>query len=271
MRRLLIRPGGIGDCILALPAIEYLKSEYTEVWVSSAIVPLIQFADVVRPLASTAIDLVGIGDVQAPAELIARLRSFDSIVSWYGASREEFREALASLGVRCEFLRALPPAGYDAHAIDFFAQQVRAPLGLSPSIIVNPPSRRDSIVLHPFSGSPRKNWPLECFEDLASRLRPNVEWTAGPEEELAGATRFENLGELAAWIRGARLYIGNDSGITHLAAATGIATIALFGPASSVRTWGPRGDNVTVLHSDPLPRLKVETVLDAVNRRLAAL
>jgi heptosyltransferase III len=269
MRRLLIRPGAIGDCILALPALEFLKSEYTEVWVPSAVVPLIQFASTVRSLASTGIDLAGVGDLEPRSELVRDLRSFDSIVSWYGTNRDEFREALNGLGLRCEFHRALPPPDYNGHAIDFFTAQVGAPAGLSPRIEIGPISSRDSIFIHPFSGSARKNWPLERFQKLASRVDRCVEWTAGPTEQLAGANRFENLAKLAAWMAGARLYIGNDSGITHLAAAIGVPMLALFGP-SSPRTWGPRGENVTILDADPIDGLSVETVLGEVNRLLGS-
>ncbi len=133
MRRLLIRPGAIGDCILCFPALEHLRTEYTEIWISSAVVPLIHFADVVRPLASTGLDLVGIGDLETPALLKARLQSFDSIVSWYGTNRPEFREALLRFGVSCQFLTALPPSGYTGHAMDFFADAGRCPDGLSAS------------------------------------------------------------------------------------------------------------------------------------------
>lgn len=269
MRRLVIRPGAIGDCMLALPALEHLKSEYTEVWVPSAVVPLIQFADAVRPISATGIDRFGVGDLEPDAGLIGTLRSFDSIVSWYGFARDEFRAAFSSLGVRCEFLRALPDADYRGHAIDFFSAQVGAPDGLRPRIEAGRVELRRSVVIHPFSGSTRKNWPLACFQDVARRLACEVEWTSGPEEQLAGAIRFENLLELAKWIAGARLYIGNDSGITHLAAATGVRIVALFGPTSP-KTWAPRGENVTVLHSQPLTELKVETVLETVNRLLGS-
>src|SRR5690348_2342755 len=84
MRRLLIRPGAIGDCILSLPALEYLTADYTEVWISSPLVPLIQFADAVRPLSSTGLDLLGVGDLPMAAGLMEKLRTFDSVVSWYG-------------------------------------------------------------------------------------------------------------------------------------------------------------------------------------------
>jgi heptosyltransferase-3 len=267
VRRLLIRPGAIGDCILSLPALEYLAADFTEVWISSAIVPLIRFADVVRPLASTGIDLVGVGDLTMPQQLRSRLQSFDSIISWYGTNRPEFRNALESLGIECHFHPALPAKNTSGHVTDFFARQVGAPEGLLPHIDVEPCAPRDAIVIHPFSGSPLKNWPLNSYREVAAQLRIPIEWTAGPEEELSEALRFTGLAELASWIRGATLYIGNDSGITHLAVAVGVPTLALFG-FSSPLNWAPRGDNVTVLHSAWLETLDVQTVLSVVNRLL---
>ena len=122
VRRLIIRPGGIGDCILSLPAIEHLRAESTEVWVPSAIVPLIRGA-AARAIASTGIDLLGLPGVEPPAGLIAKLRSFDSIVSWYGANRVEFRQQVRALGLPFQFLDALPPPGATVHAADFFLRQ----------------------------------------------------------------------------------------------------------------------------------------------------
>jgi ADP-heptose:LPS heptosyltransferase len=263
MRRLLIRPGAIGDCILSLPALEHLQTDYTEVWVPSAVVPLIQFVQSVLPLASTGLDLLGVGDLEVPAQLKSKLQSFDEIVSWYGTNRPEFRSVLESFGVPCRFYQALPPADYAGHATDFFAQQAGASLGLLPRITIDPVMPRNTVVIHPFSGSGRKNWPLRSYLELASRLPDPVEWTAGPEEELPQATRFSNLLDLARWIRGARLYIGNDSGITHLAAATGVPTLALFGPTAP-EMWAPRGKNVTVLRHESIAELETEAVLCAL-------
>ena len=268
MRRLVIRPGAIGDCILAMPAIRHVSCEYTELWIPSAVVPLCrELADVVRPLASTGIDLVGIGDLEMPAALSQKLRSFDSIVSWYGTNRPEFREAMLGTGVPCEFYAALPPQEYREHATDFLLGQVGGPEGLIPRMEVQGVTKRDAVVIHPFSGSKRKNWPIERYRELAARLPARVEWSAGPEEELAEATRFDDLYEQAQWIAGAWLYIGNDSGITHLAAATGTATLALFGPTCP-GTWAPRGENVTVLRSQPLELLGVQEVLATASRLL---
>jgi ADP-heptose:LPS heptosyltransferase len=268
MRRLIIRPGAIGDCILSFPALRHLWTEYTELWISSPAVPLVDFVDTVRPLASTGLDLVGVGDLEMRERLKQTLESFDSIVSWYGANRPPFREALASLGVPCEFHAALPPPDFDGNAIDFFARQVGAPDGLAPRIDIQPAASRHTVVIHPFSGSPRKNWPLASYVELAKLLPLKTEWVCGPEEQLPDAMRFENLADLAAWITGARLYIGNDSGITHLVAAAGVAAIAIFGP-SSPDMWAPRGANVRVLHSNPLESLSVREVLYVVNRMLA--
>ena len=106
--------------------------------------------------------------------------------------------------------------------------------------------RGDFAVIHPFSGSARKNWPLERFRELAARLAMPVRWCAGPEEALEDAVRFENLYELACWLASARVYIGNDSGITHLAAAVGARVVAIFGPTDPA-VWAPRGERVSVI------------------------
>lgn len=267
MKRLLIRPGAIGDCILSFPALQHLTADFTEIWISSPVVPLIRFAEAVRPLAAAGIDLVGVGDIEMPEYVRRKLLAFDSIVSWYGSNRAEFRGALEVLGVPCTFHAALPPSGYGGHAIDFFAGQAGAPEGLVPRIETKPVQRRDSVILHPFSGSVRKNWPLCFFRQLAAQLPCGAEWTAGPEDDLPEAKRFDNLADLADWIAGARLYIGNDSGITHLAVAAGVPTLALFGPAS-MKAWTPRGPKVMLLRTDALESLSVATVLDTANRLL---
>ncbi len=218
---------------------EALRAEYTEVWVASQNVPLIRFADRVRAISSTGIDRIGIPGLEAPA-----LPEFDSIVSWYGANRPEFRAAVAHLPF--EFLTALPGPDVRMHAADFFLAQTGRAAGPAIPKIACPRVRGDYVVIHPFSGSPKKNWPLDCYRELARRLPYPVRWCAGPEEPLEGAVRFDDLYELACWIAGARLYIGNDSGITHLAAAVGTPVIALFGPTDPA-VWAPRGERVRVV------------------------
>ena len=120
LRRLVIRPGGIGDTILAFPAIEHLQADYTEVWVRWRCVPLVLFADRVRSIASTGLDLLELPETEPPRELIEHLRTFDSIVSWYGANRPEFRERACAIGSAGAVSRALPGHGRAIHAADFF-------------------------------------------------------------------------------------------------------------------------------------------------------
>ncbi len=250
MRRLLVRPGAIGDCLLSFPALEFLKAAYTEIWVPTSIVPLVDFADRVCSISSTGIETFGVGDISVDATLLDRLKSFDEIVSWYGTNREEFRSALSSLGVPCRFHQALPPANCATPAIDFFCAQVGAAPGSVPRVKIScATAPRNATVIHPFSGSASKNWPLPSFQHLAEHLEGEVEWLAGPEEELPEAHRFHNLRSLAEWLGGARLYVGNDSGITHLAAAAGVPTVALFGPTSR-NVWSPRGDHVTIVQQE---------------------
>jgi len=242
----MIRPGAIGDFVLSLPALECLKAYYLEVWTASANVPLARFAHRARAIAATGLDLVGI--TEFPPGLLAELRGFDSIVSWYGTKRAEFRDAVAELPFT--FFQALPQ-DRSLHATDFYLEQART---ISPCEREEIPRircdvrRENFAVIHPFSGSPRKNWPLEKFRALAARLERSmpVYWCAGAEDPpLPEAIRIDDLYELACWLARARLYVGNDSGITHLAAAVGTPVPALFGP-SDPAVWAPRGANVRV-------------------------
>jgi len=254
-----IRPGAIGDFIVSLPAIECLSSQSPgdslEIWTVSTLVPLVRFTTHVRAIASTGLDLLGITD--PPPRLLEALSQFDSIVSWYGANRPEFREVVASLGLPFQFFPALPAAGCSCHAVDFYLDQVR---GIAECLSDGVPriacraedaGMRESgpfAVIHPFSGSPSKNWPLDRFRAVARSLerRITVRWCAGPDDPpLAGAIQIPDLYRLACWLAQAQLYIGNDSGITHLAAAAGTPVLALFGP-SNPAIWGPRGEHVRV-------------------------
>jgi ADP-heptose:LPS heptosyltransferase len=116
------------------------------------------------------------------------------------------------------------------------------------------------ILLHPGSGSPAKIWPH--FEELA-RLLPDSEILLGPCEKPLTAPNPSltnlSLPEVAEEVRRCRLFIGNDSGITHIAAYWGAPTIALFGP-SDPAIWGPLGRRVRVLRRSSLAEISVEDV-----------
>ena len=232
MRRLLIRPGAIGDCILSFPALEAARADYTEVWAPRAVLPLIRFADCTRAIADTGLDLVGVVEyARVPA-----LETFDSIYSWYGARHQEFRDAVAHLPFT--FFPALPP---DPHGI--------------PRISVPAAPVENFAVIHPFSSSARKTWPLDDFRALAAGLDMPVKWCAGPEESLDNAARLDDLYELGCWLATARVYIGNDSGIGHLAAAVGTPVVSIF-LDSDPDIWAPRGSHVTVLRNPKLEEVR---------------
>ncbi len=214
MKRLLIRPGAIGDVILSLPALEAARAEYTEVWAPRVTLPLIRFADKTRAIADTSLDLVGVTDAKCES-----LNAFDEIYSWYGTARPEFREAVAHLPFR------------------FFPAQTFPET--PPRIEVPVVERKNFTIVHPYSSSPKKTWPLENFQAVAARL-PKIEWC------IPG--KIDDLYELACWISTASLYIGNDSGISHLAAAVGTPVIAIF-LSTDPRLWAPRGERVTVLEN----------------------
>jgi heptosyltransferase III len=214
-RRLLIRPGAIGDVILSLPALEALKADYTEVWAPRVTLPLIRFADRVRAIADTGLELIGVTENAR----CAALETFDEIHSWYGTARPEFREAVAHL----------PFTFYPAQSLPDTPPRIEVPLV----------KREEFTIIHPYSSSLKKNWPLENFQAVASQLK-NVEWCE--------PGRIDDLYELACWISTASLYIGNDSGISHLAAAVGTPVIAIF-ISTDPRTWAPRGARVTVLEN----------------------
>jgi len=222
-RRLLIRPGAIGDVILSLPELEAARADYTEIWAPRVTLPLIRFADRTRALIDTGIELVGVIE----GATVPELAGFDSIYSWYGTQRPEFREAVRHLPFT--FFPALP-----------------IPPGGIPHIEVPAAAVENFAAIHPFSGSAKKNWPLENFRRVAEHLEMPVKWTAGPEEALEDAVRFGDLYELAAWLSTARLYLGNDSGISHLAAAVGAPVVAIF-LSTDPKIWAPRGPRVTVL------------------------
>jgi heptosyltransferase III len=248
-RRLLIRPGAIGDVILSLPALEAARTDYTEVWAARAVLPLIRFADRTRAIADTGLDLVGVVEgarlAAMKVAIEAALETFDSIYSWYGANRPEFREAVGHLPFT--FFPALPPP----------AQGI-------PRIAVPRIPVQDFVVIHPFASSVSKRWPMERFRAVAASLGVPVRWTAGPEEALDHAVRFDDLYDLACWLAGARAYIGNDSGIAHLAAAVGTPVVAIF-LTTDPRVWSPRGSRVAVLEN-PGVEEGVEEVVAAARR-----
>ena len=261
---LLIRPGAIGDTIVWLPAAGHWAAAGAEIWVPTPNLPLVRHLGPARAISSSGLDLLGLDGVEPPPALLSTLGSFQTILSWYGGNRPEFRQHIRSLGLPFRFYPALPPQGCDIHAADFYLAQAGLPAGAAPRL---PFERCDEgfAVIHPFSGSSSKNWPVVNFRTVADAIEfagVPVHWTAGPEETLPEARRFDDLGALARWLARARVFIGNDSGIAHLAAACGVPVVAMFGP-SDPRVWAPRGDRVRVFPFEAAPSAVAAAALDA--------
>lgn len=122
------------------------------------------------------------------------------------------------------------------------------------------------LVIHPGSGSPRKCWPLESWIEELRIWRPEqpmeLVWLAGevegdllqrlPEEwrrEPCAIWQNRSLTEVYGLLRSADLYLGHDSGISHLAAWSGVPCGLLFGPTDP-KIWSPPGSHVRAWHRD---------------------
>lgn len=134
-----------------------------------------------------------------------------------------------------------------------------------------PPLDPPYAVLHPFASAAGKTWAPERFAEVARTLPVPAAIVAGPGDDTAPFAAFRvfqsrPLGEVKSLIAGAALFIGNDSGPAHIAAAFGVPVVALFG-ASSIPVWRPWRTRAEVL-SDPagLAAISVTQVLAAAER-----
>ncbi|MCX6992343.1 MAG: glycosyltransferase family 9 protein [Kiritimatiellaeota bacterium] len=239
----------------------------------------------------------------------ADIASFDLVLSYLGDAdgvvQVNLRAAGAKRVIACQAI-ACSPVVASGHAADHFLRPVTdlgisTPISDEPLLVWPTPLREqgrhwlkelglaDNVIsLHPGSGSSRKNWPVEQFALLADRVQRSM--SAQPvfilgEADAAAAQALPRLApavpvlanrtlkEVAAVLAVSRGYVGNDSGITHLAAALGIPIVALFGPTDAA-VWGPRGANVVILRgreptSEALAAIEPETVLRKLDRLIA--
>jgi heptosyltransferase-2 len=285
-RTLVLRAGALGDTILALPAIGALRRlagpegevelAGTEPAVRLALGPRLATAvhslerARFRPLFQESAD---------DTDLLSFLRGFALVLAWSSPLLlAGLERKLSKLGIPLLAAPPHPPAG--VHASDHLYRAL-SPLGIvgpapAPRIDLDEESRLgareflqrndlregDFIAIHPSSGSARKNWPPARFRELASNLRLSREpllWIEGEADgevvaDLAGSgaapvARGLPLTVLASVLSSSRGYIGNDSGVTHLAAAVGVPSVALFGPTDP-DVWAPRGARVLVATHD---------------------
>jgi heptosyltransferase-2 len=180
-----------------------------------------------------------------------------------------------------------PAVGNDLHIVDHLLMPLRQ-LNMAmdharPQIdlvkkdfsYVNQLSISQPIIAHPGSGGAHKCWPLERYVQWARALAHDgveVLFLCGPTERERGfaipndipTLAPPNLRSLAALLSRARLFVGNDSGPGHIAAAVNTTTLSLFGPTEP-RVWAPQNAAGHILHAadGDLGKLSVATVFNA--------
>jgi heptosyltransferase-2 len=286
-RILVIRGGAIGDFILTLPALKALRDllprAHIEILGYKHIAVLAEkrfYADAVRSIEYGALARFFAANSELPEELADYFASFDMIVSYLYDPDQIFQTNLRRSGVEnliCGPARVVDNAGHASHQL---AQPIET-LGTRVTDLAAKlfPSHEDRasarqflasipqsiIAIHPGSGSQAKNWSVENWVELFSRSNRRADLerlliVSGEADETQtnrlesewknrGALFAKNLPlpQLAAALEQA-IFIGHDSGISHLAAAAGATCILLFGPTDP-NVWAPKNDNVQILRA----------------------
>ncbi|HTS27157.1 MAG TPA: glycosyltransferase family 9 protein [Bryobacteraceae bacterium] len=132
---------------------------------------------------------------------------------------------------------------------------------------------RPLAILHPFAATPQKTWPRERFLAIAehwkqSGLEPVFIGAAGDDLSPFSSYRTASgtLSETKRLLKAASLFVGNDSGPAHMAAAFGLPVVVIFGD-SDPAIWGPwRTASAVVTSGGSIARVEVEQVIGALSR-----
>lgn len=301
-RFLILRGGAIGDFIATLPVLQALRAQWPEARIEIWGYPHIAELAVASGLAQSVVSLdraemarFFVPEPQFTDAQVAVLRSFDLVFNYLHDPVGQVRSNLLLAGAKqvlsgspiikrgpavpflLEPLQALAIYETDLVPALDFPEKLRSP---GRERLRSRGLRGKPVVVHPGSGSPAKNWPVERYVEIARRLGEGgrevvaILGEADAAEAAALARALPELPvldrlslvELAATLAECGAYLGNDSGITHLAAAVGLPVVALFGP-SDADVWAPRGrGGVKVLRApeNELERLAVSTVWDAL-------
>ncbi len=286
-RILIIRGGAIGDFILTLPALRLVRENFPAAHIELLgyrhIVALAEgrhYADAARSIEYAGLARFFIPGAELDPELVAYFKSFAQIVSYLFDPDGFFEANLRRCGVK-NYIHGSPKLDDSAHAaIQLAAPMQSLALYIEDHAATVHPSAADAefaasflekaatpvIALHPGSGGVRKNWPLEQWRALGEWLtnRPgdvslllvggeadfdtlSALERAWPRERLLVA-RSLPLPHLAAVLARCALFLGHDSGISHLAAAAGTRCVLLFGPTDP-DIWAPTNPGVTILRA----------------------
>jgi ADP-heptose:LPS heptosyltransferase len=273
-KALVIFPGALGDFICFLPALGRLSM----LW-DVHLLARLEFSELLPPWITVGsierheVGLLFVESGDPSAALREFLRPYGAIYSWMGNSDANCQRNLraASNGeIGCFPFR---PATARMHISDYYLSCV-GENGAARTLLFPAPEAvlwaedywsrhgllgRDVLGIAPGSGAKEKNWPVDGFKQVIEwwqRERGRAIVFTGPVEEESGLAgcfgaevlhaRGGQLGRVAALLARCSMYVGNDSGLTHLAAALGTGTLALFGPTDPLE-WRPRGTNVSLL------------------------
>ncbi|HEX9444017.1 MAG TPA: glycosyltransferase family 9 protein [Candidatus Binatia bacterium] len=270
-------PGALGDFICFLPALNRLAEERPVDLLARA-----EYADLTPPgVHAGSLERREVSRLFAPAapepEDAAALARFfapyERVYSWTGGGDRNFTGRIESAAGERAKVFPFRPAAAPPHISDYYLECVGARAGEAlPEVAPRPEALawgrrwlaerglggKKILAVAPGSGAREKNWPREFFRAVEAwweretggkclELRGPVEAERWLDDDGDGVTvaRDLTLARAAALLSLADAYIGNDSGVTHLAAAVGVETIALFGPTDP-DGWAPRGRRVTV-------------------------
>ncbi len=276
--------GALGDLILSLPSMYALKRYATGYYLHlvsrTDIADTILENELADEISSNENGLFGClfnTEKDLSDALKAFLKGFDTVFVFMRRTDDAFKENIQAHIPQSYFVRTLPDEGLGMSVSRFQMEQLK-PAGIlidtempllevkRNSLLVHP--GRAVIAIHPGSGGKRKCWPLVNYFDLIdkmnSQMRCYFSVILGPAEghemyeralgfisgrDLEGAIiRDAAVADIASLLKMSSLYIGNDSGITHLASILGVPTVALFGPTDH-EIWGPAGRHVRVVRS----------------------
>jgi ADP-heptose:LPS heptosyltransferase len=150
----------------------------------------------------------------------------------------------------------------------------RDPLRPSAGWQVEAPAPPGCVVIHPVAAARDKTWAAEKFLEVARHLEASgtqVVFIGGAADDLSAFRAFRSvqgapLGAIKSLLAGAPLFIGNDSGPAHMAAAFGVPSVVLFG-SSDPAIWGPWRTHAEVLTSrEGIAGIRAAQVIEAVAR-----
>jgi heptosyltransferase III len=229
---------------------------------------LIGGADKVSDLNSAAFLSLFADESSLSEELRLKFRGTDCVLSYLSDRRGTVRAKIERCG--CRFIPG--PFKLDDRRIPATIQLAEplCTLGIAdidpvPRLALVRENRSNRLAFHVGSGSPTKNWPTGRWKQLVASLESRFSellLLSGEADEAATAEFLAQYGspklrlgsrlpllDLAHELAATQLFIGHDTGPTHLAAALGVPTVALFGPTDPM-IWRPTGKHVQVVASE---------------------